>query len=146
MTHDLAPSLLELTGAGPLQNIDGRSWVTLVKSGDPGWRKSWFYYYNYEKEFPYTPNVRGVRTAEWKYVHYPHGDGSPDRHLAELYDLRNDPGEIKNLINAPEAVPKLQELKSELAKAMAATGLTPEADRMPIDGGIKKELPDQKIR
>ena len=146
LTHDLAPSLLELTGAGPLQNIDGRSWVTLVKSGDPGWRKSWFYYYNYEKEFPYTPNVRGVRTAEWKYVHYPHGDGSPDRHLAELYDLRNDPGEIKNLINAPEAVPKLQELKSELAKAMAATGLTPEADRMPIDGGIKKELPDQKIR
>ena len=95
LTHDLAPSLLELTGAAPLQNIDGRSWVTLVRSGDPGWRKSWFYYYNYEKEFPYTPNVRGVRTAEWKYVHYPHGDGSPDRHLAELYDLRNDPGEIE---------------------------------------------------
>ena len=146
LTHDLAPSLLELTGTGPLQNIDGRSWVTLVKSGDSGWRKSWFYYYNYEKEFPYTPNVRGVRTAEWKYVHYPHGDGSPDRHLAELYDLRNDSGELKNLINAPEAAPKLQELKSELAKAMAATGLTPEGDRMPIDGGIKKELPDQKIR
>ena len=146
LTHDLAPSLLELTGAGQLPNIDGRSWVTLVRSGDPGWRKSWFYYYNYEKEFPYTPNVRGVRTAEWKYVHYPHGDGSPDRHLAELYDLRNDPDEIKNLINDPEAVAKLQELKSELAKAMAATGLTPETDRMPIDAGIKKELPDQKIR
>jgi hypothetical protein len=29
---------------------------------------------------------------------------------------------------------------------MAATGLTPENDRMPIDEGIKKELPDQKIR
>ena len=29
---------------------------------------------------------------------------------------------------------------------MAATGLTPETDRMPIDEGIKKELPDQKIR
>jgi N-acetylglucosamine-6-sulfatase len=117
-----------------------------VKSGDPGWRTSWFYYYNYEKEFPYTPNVRGVRTAEWKYVHYPHGDGSPDRHLAELYDLRNDPGELKNLISAPEAAPKLQELTGELTKAMAATGLTPETDRMPVDGGIKKELPDQKIR
>ncbi len=146
LTHDLAPSLLELTGAGSLQNIDGRSWVALVRGGDPGWRKSWFYYYNYEKEFPYTPNVRGVRTAEWKYVHYPHGDGSPDRHLAELYDLRSDPGEMKNLINAREAAPKLDELKSELAKVMSATGLTPETDRMPIDAGIKKELPDQKIR
>jgi N-acetylglucosamine-6-sulfatase len=29
---------------------------------------------------------------------------------------------------------------------MTATGLTPETDRMPIDEGIKKELPDQKIR
>jgi len=37
-------------------------------------------------------------------------------------------------------------LKKELAKLMAATGLTPENDRMPIDEGIKQELPDQKIR
>ena len=90
--------------------------------------------------------MRGVRTADWKYVHYPHGDGSPDRHLAELYDLRTDPDELKNLIKAPEAASKLQELKGELTRAMAATGLTPDTDRMPIDAGIKKELPDQKIR
>jgi arylsulfatase A-like enzyme len=146
LTEDLAPSLLELTGGSPLQNIDGRSWVSLVRQGDPGWRKSWFYYYNYEKEFPYTPNVRGIRTADWKYVHYPHGDGQPDRHLAELYDLRNDPGELKNLIKSPEAAPTLESLKTELARVMAAAGLTPETDRMPLDQGIKKELPDQKIR
>ena len=41
LSQDLAPSLLELTGAPPLQNIDGRSWVNLVRQGDPGWRKSW---------------------------------------------------------------------------------------------------------
>ena len=29
---------------------------------------------------------------------------------------------------------------------MTETGLTPENDQMPIDEGIKKELPDQKIR
>jgi len=37
-------------------------------------------------------------------------------------------------------------LKAELTRVMAATGLTPETDRMPLDEGIKKELPDQKIR
>jgi len=37
-------------------------------------------------------------------------------------------------------------LKRELAELMAATALTPENDRMPIDEGIKKELPDEKIR
>ena len=68
----------------------GRSW----SQGDAtGWRKSWFYEYNYEKQFPYTPNVRGVRTDEWKYIHYPHGDGRPDRHKAELYNLKADPDE-----------------------------------------------------
>jgi len=146
LTIDMAPSLLELTGAPALNKIDGRSWVSLVKDRDTEWRRSWFYYYNYEKQFPYTPNVRGIRTADWKYVHYPHGDGGPDRHLAELYDLRKDAGELKNLINDPGSASELGKLKKKLAELMAATGLTPETDRMPIDEGIKQELPDQKIR
>jgi hypothetical protein len=29
---------------------------------------------------------------------------------------------------------------------MAAAGLTPETDKMPIDTGISQKLPDQKIR
>ena len=146
LTEDMAPSLLELANAPPLTGIDGRSWVRLVRSGDSDWRTSWFYYYNYEKEFPYTPNVRGVRTAQWTYIRYPHGDGTPDRHLAELYDLVEDPAERVNRINDPKASGRLEELKAELNRLMAVTGLTPETDRMPIDAGIKKELPDQRIR
>ena len=80
-------------------NVHGRSWVKLVREGDAAaGATAWFYEYNYEKQFPYTPNVRGVRTDEWKYIHYPHGDGTPDRHLAELYDLKQDPGENVNLV------------------------------------------------
>ena len=146
LTVDMAPSLLELTGAPPLGTIDGRSWVRLVREGDPTWRKSWFYYYNYEKEFPYTPNVRGIRTEEWKYIRYPHGDGSPDRHIGELYDLRKDPGELANLVGVAEQGPTVARLQNELRELMAATGLTPQADKMPLDEGIKKELPAQNIR
>ena len=142
----MAPSLLELAGAPALPNVDGRSWVRLVRDGDPDWRKSWFYYYNYEKEFPYTPNVRGIRTEEWKYVHYPHGDGSPDKHLAELYDLKQDPGENVNLVSKPESAAIVQRLQAELTSIMGATGLTPQNDKMPIDAGIKSELPAQNIR
>jgi arylsulfatase A-like enzyme len=146
LTIDMAPSLLELVHAPALSDIDGRSWVRLVQSGDPSWRTSWFYYYNYEKEFPYTPNVRGVRTADWKYIHYPHGDGGPDRHKAELYDLKKDPGELVNLISDPRSSKVLADLQAELTQLMAAAGLTASADKMPLDAGIKKELPDQKIR
>ena len=73
----------------------------LLAGDATGWRTSWFYEYNYEKQFPYTPNVRGVRTDEWKYVHYPHGDGQAERHKAELYRLGSDPYELKILIDYP---------------------------------------------
>lgn len=146
LTLDIAPSLLELCGAPPLPNIHGRSWVKLVREGDPAWRQAWFYEYNYEQQFPYTPNVRALRTDEWKYIHYPHGDGSADRHLAELYNLKNDPEEDHNLIADPQCARKVAELQAELAQLMRETSLTPETDKMPVDAGIKKELPDQKIR
>ncbi|HEY5314562.1 MAG TPA: sulfatase [Pirellulales bacterium] len=144
LTEDIAPSILEICGAPPLPKIHGRSWVQLVRGGDPAWRKAFFYEYNYEKQFPYTPNVRGVRTDRWKYIHYPHGDGSPDRHMAELYDLASDPQELHNLINDPAEAPRIAELKGELARLMRETGIV--HDTMPIDAGIKQELPDQKIR
>jgi N-acetylglucosamine-6-sulfatase len=141
---DLAPSILEICGAEPLEKIHGRSWVPLLRGKTKGWRTSWFYEYNYEKQFPYTPNVRGIRTADWKYVHYPHGDGGPDRHKAELYDLRSDPGELRNLIDDPACAAKLEELQKELDRQMRATGAIP--DRMPLDEGVKTELPEKSIR
>ncbi len=90
--------------------------------------------------------MRGIRTEEWKYVHYPHGDGSPDSHLAELYDLKKDPGELVNLVKVPEHASTLQGLQAELNQVMAAAGLTPQTDKMPLDEGIKTELPAQSIR
>jgi N-acetylglucosamine-6-sulfatase len=102
--------------------------------------------YNYKRQFPYTPNVRAVRTDDWKYIHYPHGDGSPDKHLAELYDLKHDPDERFNLIDDPRHRQLVAQMKAELARLMKASGLPPDRDRMPLDEGIRKELPDQKIR
>ncbi len=146
LTIDIAPSVLELCNAEPLADIQGRSWKKLVTSGDDAWRKSWLYEYNYEKQFPYTPNVRAVRTDQWKYIRYPHGDGAGDRHLDEMYDLKSDPGELKNLSRDPALASKRRELIAELDNAMQAVGLDPQADRMPLDEGIQTRLPDQKIR
>lgn len=170
---DVAPSIVDLAGAQPLPKVDGRSWAVLLDraarsaAGEPkparncvdrsdpagsvarapgsvGWRTSWYYEYNYEKQFPYTPNVRGVRTADWKYMHYPHGDGAPDRHKAELYNLKSDPHETNNLIDDPGCAGKLAELKAELERLMKETGGLPDA--MPIDEGVKTELPEKSIR
>lgn len=146
LTVDMSPSILDLCQAPAQPKIHGKSWTKLVKDGDPLWRKSWFYHYNYEKQFPYTPNVRAIRTDEWKYIHYPHGSGIADLHLAELYNLKKDPGETKNLIGNPDFAGRVAVLQAELLQLMAATGLTPDTDKMPLDEGVKSELPDAKIR
>jgi arylsulfatase A-like enzyme len=144
MNVDLAPSILDICRAKPLKNIHGKSWKKLLAGRTRGWRKSLYYSYDYEKQFPYTPNVRGVRTDEWKYVHYPNGDSKPDQYKAELYNLKNDPLETNNLINEPKYADKVRELRAELHRLMAQTGALP--DKMPLYLGIKAELPDEKIR
>jgi N-acetylglucosamine-6-sulfatase len=146
LAMDTAPSVLELCGAPPLPNVQGRSWVKLAHGRDPAWRTAWFYEYNYEKQFPYTPNVRGIRTDEWKFIRYPHGDGSPDRHTPELYNLRSDPGELRNLAQVKRHASTRRKLEQQLAALLAAEGLTPDKDAMPLDQGVKAQLPDQKIR
>lgn len=144
LTVDIAPTLCELAGAKPLAKTHGRSMVKLLNGGDDQWRKAWFYHYNYEKQFPYTPNIRGIRTDRWKLVRYPHGDGGPDRHMGELYDIQNDPMESKNLINLPEHKRLIEELNKQLLQLMAEADIV--NDTMPIDEGIKGELPDKAIR
>ena len=144
LTLDFAPTILDICGAEPLENTHGMSWKKLITSGDPDWRTSWYYEYNYEKQFPYTPNVRALRTDEWKYIRYPHGDGSPDRHMAELYHLPSDPLERNNLINEEEHADLVEELRAELDRRIRESGAVP--DEMPMDEGIKGELPDESIR
>ncbi len=139
---DFAPSILDICGAAPLPVAHGKSWKPLLKNPGAQGRKSWHYEYNYEKEFPYTPNVRGVRTDEWKYVRSPNGDDQPDKYRAELYNLKADPGETKNLVDAePERVRQLQ---AELTKLQQQTGAVPE--HMPVNPEMKMALPEQTIR
>ena len=139
---DVAPSILDICGVAPLPKVHGRSFKPLLEDHNARWRTSWYYEYNYEKEFPYTPNVRGVRTDEWKYVHYPNGDNQPDKYKAELYNLKADPQETANLIDREPG--KLDELKAELARLQQETGALP--DRMPVNPEMKMELPAQNIR
>jgi len=146
LVEDIAPSVLDICGAPAIEGIDGRSWRMLAGGTDPAWRTEWLYEYNYEKQFPYTPNIRGIRTDRWKFVRYPHGDGSPDRHRPEMYDLANDPEELVNLAAAPAHAATRADLEQRLAAILEAHGLGPGNDPMPLDEGIKTELPDAKIR
>ncbi len=146
LTLDFASSILDICGAQPLPETQGQSWKTLISQGDSSWRTSWYYEYNYEHQFPYTPNVRALRTDRYKYIRYPHGDGSPDKHMGELYDLKTDPDENNNLIQHQEHAELVKQLHQELQQKISATLKNGQDDQMPIDQGIKGELPDKAIR
>jgi len=102
---DIAPTVLEAAGLHMPENMDGKSFLPLLEGKNIEWRDAVFYEYYWERNFPHTPTTHGIRTDRYKYIHY-HGVWDTD----ELYDLKNDPGEMNNLINEPE----LQDLVKEL--------------------------------
>lgn len=57
-----------------------------------------------------------MRTGRWKYIRYPEHEG-----MDELYDLVNDPFEMRNLIDDPASRPALGELKAELERLQQAS-------------------------
>jgi N-acetylglucosamine-6-sulfatase len=60
---------------------------------------------------------QAVRNERWKYIHYTDQEG-----MDELYDLENDPFELKNLANDPASAPQLTKMQAELKQALAETG------------------------
>jgi arylsulfatase A-like enzyme len=60
-------------------------------------------------------SIRALRTARWKYVYYPF-----DRD--ELYDLQDDPWEMRNLIDDPASQAALAEMRARLVKRMEPAG------------------------
>jgi arylsulfatase A-like enzyme len=114
---DFAPTILELAGVKPAPTMQGRSFKPLLRAESPSWRSSFLYEYFQEKQINRIPTMVGVRTLEWKYVMYPTLDD-----VDEIYDLRKDPHEMRNLFADPAAGEKLKELKAELARLKKETG------------------------
>ena len=59
---------------------------------------------------------KAVRSERWKYIHYLELKG-----MDELYDLKTDPYEMKNLINQPGSKKALDEIKRESERLLKET-------------------------
>lgn len=132
-TLDLAPTLLEIAGQAVPETMMGTSLLPLFADGAAPWRDKLLYEYFQERPEagPAVPNILGVRTERYKYVHYP---DLPDD-LGELYDLLTDPYELRNLIADPDYAATLSELQGNLQQQLADTGYgeTQLASRWPLE-------------
>ncbi|MDX2032272.1 MAG: sulfatase [Blastocatellia bacterium] len=109
---DLAPTLLDLAGAAVPKAVEGRSLAPLLAGKRTAWRNSFLIEYYTDTVFPRVLQMgyKAVRDQRWKYIHYLALDG-----MDELYDLKTDPYEMKNLIADPRAAAALERLKKEMA-------------------------------
>jgi N-acetylglucosamine-6-sulfatase len=104
--------------------MQGRSLVPLLKGERPQWRDSFLIEYYTDRVFPRMLQMgyKAVRTGRWKYIHYLELQG-----MDELYDLKTDPYEMKNLIDQPGAKKALVEIKREMERLLEETNAGTEA-------------------
>jgi N-acetylglucosamine-6-sulfatase len=114
---DIAPAFLDAAGFEPSGSMDGRSFIPLLNGEKVPWRDAVFYEYYWERNFPQTPTVHGIRTDRYKYIHY-HGVWDTD----EFYDLAEDPNEGKNLIGFPEHMDRITDFNHRLFDWLEASG------------------------
>jgi arylsulfatase A-like enzyme len=119
---DLAPTLLDLAGLPPVEDMQGASLAPLLRGEATAWRDDWFYEQHLPVGERYLPWLEGIRTRDWKYAHYLDADSRSE----SLFDLRSDPLEQRDLAASPEHRPQLDALRRRWAEAAAALG-PPEA-------------------
>jgi arylsulfatase A-like enzyme len=107
---DFAPTMMEIAGLKAPADMQGRSFVPLLKGEQPAdWRKSWYYRY-YDEDLG-EHNVRahyGVRTQTHKLIYF------WKKNQWECYDLVHDPDELHNIYNDPAQAALVADLKKEL--------------------------------
>ncbi len=127
---DFASTFLDLAGVTPPAELQGQSLRPVLRGSTPhDWRRSMYYrYYEYGDEGRGGwHNVRqhfGVRTQRHKLIRFHNGIDA-----WELYDLQNDPHELKNIYDDPAYRDVVKELKAELARLQKQYRDAPEHDR-----------------
>jgi N-acetylglucosamine-6-sulfatase len=116
---DLAPTLLELAGAPVPPHMQGMSFAPLLAGKKTKWRDSFLYEYFVDLQ-PRLPRMVGVRTRDAKLIQYPDIQDIP-----EMYDLKSDPLEMRNVALDPKYEGKRKQLEGELAKLMKETAYPP---------------------
>ena len=118
---DLMSTVCDYAGAAPPPNVRGFSLRPLLERRAAAWR-----------DYLVTEHHqvgRMVRTARWKYVQY---EGDP---VEQLFDLKNDPWEMKNLYDDPQYADVVKDhrrrLKEWESQMIVAPAVAPKASGRP---------------
>ena len=106
--RDLYPTVCDMMGAPIPATVEGRSLVPVLRGQVTEVHPEVYAYWHREGLKGDAPIERMVRTDRWKLIHYTH----LDRH--QLFDLQNDPWELRDLSADPRHAPTRAELQGKL--------------------------------
>ena len=111
LSIDLAPTILALAGVEPPDSMQGENVMPIVQQQPPEWRTHFYYEHIYDTNPPRSPIAKseGIRTRRWKYIRYP----DVDPVYEQLFDLKADPLERKNLASIAEHAVVLSQLRTQ---------------------------------
>ena len=125
---DIAPTVVDLAGGRPadFETMQGASLRPLSRVGKSkvgkrkGWRGSFMCEYFSENAMPWLIGMsyKAIRTRRYKYIHWTQKslDGVE---CDELFDLKHDPYEMKNLIGKRSEAGLVAKLRKQLAALVA---------------------------
>ena len=121
---DMFSSVLSMLGVEEPEGVEqeGRDFTPFLRGESvAGWRDTLFGQYQMLNNA--RDSMRMIRTPEWKLVRHYQVEGKD-----ELYHLKNDPDEAKNLFNNPERQAVQKKLQHRLDEWMKGIGDEPESE------------------
>jgi arylsulfatase A-like enzyme/thioredoxin-like negative regulator of GroEL len=119
-TTDLLPTVVDVLGIAVPASLDGESLPRLMNGGGPS--RTAFGETDYPLRFGWAP-LRSVRAGGFKFIEAPR---------PEMYDLKADPGESKNIYAAGEAAEKYRKQIADVDLGLSG------------DAKAEMQLPDPK--
>jgi arylsulfatase len=106
---DVAPTLIAAAGLPIPAVMQGRDLSPLyLETRSPEWRDEFFYEHPTVLGKDRIPSSVAVVRKDWKYVEW------PEFEYRQLFDLRNDPGELRNLAGNPAQASQQGKMREQL--------------------------------
>jgi len=107
---DLAPTILSAAGIQPPPEMMGRDMANLYLQEDTNWRTEFFYEHPTHTHKTYIPASEALVRKDYKYFFW------PDFQLEQLFDLKNDPYEERDIINETEYTTILNDMRNRFTE------------------------------
>ncbi|MCD6049353.1 MAG: sulfatase-like hydrolase/transferase [Verrucomicrobia bacterium] len=98
---DIFPSVCELAGVKVPAGLDGKSFAPVIQGKADKSRETLF--------LAYRDVQRAIRDERWKLIRYPQVD------VTQLFDLKNDPDELKNLAGEAAQKERVRNMLAQMA-------------------------------